>query len=383
MCVAREGQDGGECVRAAADTGRGGPLRLDQERDNRFGEWRSAVGDGDVVLSAARSGGSFDPLGRRAVDVWRADDLVAVFDACPGRWVCITLTVDRTAWTGPEVAYQRCQERVRRVMAEVCPSGVWFAALEMQTKTGDGWPHWHVAAWVPHETRSAGKGSELQAAVLKRWTTRTEHVDRDTGEVTVSVERIGFVDVQDVRSRRGMGRYLAKYIVKPWRAVPEWMGRSSRRFRKLRFSDATYDVLEKLHRHDRARGSRRPVRGRLRPARALFERMARSGGHCVAFRVGPDGCQFVGTIPCPIDAAVPLASERGGRVVQLGPWSRVRVAIAGEEFARLWRDSRSGALAERCALERRRWVFKQREVVGGAWARMQQEPEVADGLDAS
>ncbi len=196
---------------------------------------------------------------------------------------------------------------------------------------------------------------------------RTESVDRDTGEVSASVESIGWCDVQEARERRGIGRYIAKYIVKPWEVVPNWMGESTRRFRKMRFADGAYEVLERLHRHERQRGSR-PIRtGTGRRSRALFDRMARSGSYCNAFRRLNDAWEFVGTIAAPLEHASSLIHLAGGRAVRLGPWAKVRYAMASDAFTRLHAATIAGNLRAECHAARARYVRQRRDELEALW----------------
>lgn len=318
----------------AAAAASGAAFRLDQEVDNRFVPIVDTMNEGEVLLAAARSGGSFDPLGCRAVDVNRRQDLREVVRYLPGRWVMLTLTVDRSMWTCPEAAYQRCNQRVRRVMAEVSPRGVWFSAFEVQTKTGAGWPHWHAVAWVP-DGRSV---EELKRAAVKRWTVRHESVNEETGEVFSSVECIGFVDVSEAREPIAVGSYIAKYITKPWDAVPTWMGESRQRFRKVRAAPNVYAILEKLGRHEVQRGGRKERKGTGRRARKLFDRMARSGASLAAWRRVGGRLHFAGMIKVPMDDACPSMMDRvGGRFVRLGKLGACRIVMLGPAFDRLKR----------------------------------------------
>src|SRR6185369_1412740 len=57
----------------------------------------------------------------------------------------LTLTVDRSHFASPEDAHRQITEgsfiaRLMRLLGVV----TWFWVLEFQTKTGDGWPHWHL-----------------------------------------------------------------------------------------------------------------------------------------------------------------------------------------------------------------------------------------------
>ena len=101
-------------------------------------------------------------------------------------------------------------------------------------------------------------------------------------KITRSVESFGFVHVAEAQDRVGLGTYVAKYVVKRWEAVPAWMGESRRRWRKFRASPGFYDVLERLYRHDRHRGSRPEPSGRRLRTRTLYQRMAASGTRIAA-----------------------------------------------------------------------------------------------------
>ena len=299
--------DGAEAVPASGG-GRSRPDLLDKRCENRekrpdppLEPLGAALSPDEVAAKPYRSGGPHDPRGTRGVDVTRADALVAGIDARPGRWCIITLTVDRSQFINPEACYQACQDRVREVVRRLLPDRrrLWVSALEIQEKTGEGWPHWHLLVWMEGDTRAAGKGSVLQAEVERAWSIKAEIVDQDTGEVTRGpLTRIGFVSIEDVRSREGAVRYCMKYLLKPWSAMPFWIGDSHRQFRKLRISPAMFDHLQALGLYERRRGSRRVPSGRRRArARRLFERMADSGSKTLLFRAGEDRpTQYAGTI---------------------------------------------------------------------------------------
>lgn len=330
------------------------------------------VVEGSVVAKLARCGGAFDPLGCRAVDAYRADDIVAAVRALPGRWVFITLTVDRKLWTCPEAAYQRANEYVRKAIALGCPRGIYFAVLEVQTKTGDGWPHWHVLAWCP-DARTA---DQVKADTLRGWRTRSESVDADTGEVVASVERIGFVDVQEVRDATAAGKYVAKYMVKAWDAVPPWMLDSTRRFRKVRLSNRAYDVLEGLHRHERHRGERKARTGTGRRTRTLLQRMASSGSTLQLFRAERHGrLRFTGTLPVPMESLFDAVTARRLAPVRLGKM-KAMVFEVSPGFAALVRDQQ-GQWRQRVREAEHDRICRLR----AAWARMQRRRTEPDGDD--
>lgn len=191
----------------------------------------------------------------------------------------------------------------------------------------------------------------------------------ETGEVTSSVERIGYVDVQAVRDRIGAAKYVAKYLMKRWHALPGWMLESRRRFRKLRLSSRTYDVLERLYRHERRRGGRRgPVPGRRTPTRRLIERLARSGSVSELFRVTADGQrEYVGTLPVPLDRWPELLAM-GAEPVRMGRPGAWLFRVPGRLVQRLQGPERAAWQADV-----RRYERERREAWRASWGRHQRE----------
>lgn len=57
----------------------------------------------------------------------------------------LSLTVDRTRFASPEDAHRAITggSYVARFM-RLLGLSTWLWVLEFQTKSGDGWPHWHV-----------------------------------------------------------------------------------------------------------------------------------------------------------------------------------------------------------------------------------------------
>jgi hypothetical protein len=307
----------------------------------------------------------------RASDVTNADRVVQMIDQLVGRWVAICLTIDRKMWLNPEAAYQRLQDRVREVTRVVSLLGLHVTALELQGKTGDGWPHWHIIVYCP-DSRTI---QQIRALAVKAWHVRTEHVDLDTGEVTVSREKIGTCDVQECRDRSGAARYAAKYLLKPWPAVPPWMGESNRQLRKLRPGGKCYAYWEILGLHVRQHGSRRAPKSHRKPARKLFDRMARSGLSHAVFRRRGDRLVFETLVPVPAshDGANVLLSA-GASVAQPGPWAKMRWALDDRALARL-RAAR-GEL-----VELQRSEFRQRRAcLGVAWEVEQARRQDAERL---
>jgi len=354
---------------------------LDQERNNRIGRrqpskvlWDSdqppylgKAKAGDVILSPARSAGGFDLMGPQVRDINRVEDLQAVIQVLGRRWVFLTLTVDRKLFLLPEVAYDVANERIRKVMAELAPRGVWCAAFEVQTKTGDGWPHWHVLAWVPDGRPLA----ELRKIMLAKWCTKTTcRIDTSTGEVIrelTDVHPIGHPDAQHIeeaRDLRGIGVYVTKYLTKAWSAVPPFMGDSVRVFRKLRISPTTYSLLEDLHRHDVKRGQRRPNgRDRRRRRRTLFQRIAHSGATLNAFEWTGKELRFCGTLGIPIDRAPEVLRSYGVRILKYGNLSSCRLSLPKSSWRWVSRN-RSQFNGHRDA-----YVAERLPVIESAWHR--------------
>lgn len=352
---------------------------LDQRRENREkpGRVESApwvplvqdVPEGGYVGIPLRAGGGFDPLGTRGSDVKAADDLVAVVDHLGGRWVMVTLTVDRSRWLSPDLAYQPCQERVREVMRalrDVVPAAaVYLVTLELQGKTGDGWPHWHCMAWLDD---SSVPVSRVKEAVRRAWC--VHHVDHETGEF--SRHSIGYSDVADCREPRGAGRYLAKYLVKEWPAVPRWMGESRWQLRKFRKSMRFCAVLAALGRHVPRVGGRRPPGLRRRaPARPLFDRMSASGSALLVFRRVGEKLHYSAKIPVPMsDAGVEVLQRHGAEFMRGGPGERParwRFSVPAQAVASL-AFGRSG---EQLGVLRREYRASLRASVASRWERMQ------------
>jgi hypothetical protein len=279
--------------------GRPTPCRLDQKRDNRFSGKPSGECSGTVTLKVHRSGGCFDPMGPRGVDYNRCDDMQAVVRQVAGTWALVTLTVDRAPWLTPQAAYERLNERVRKVASAV--SRLWFNTFEVQAKTGDGWPHWHLLVWVPPGTSP----HEVRAIVRRHWVWRelSEEVDHNTGEILKrhrsAPRSAGFSDVQVAQHGIAVAKYISKYITKSWPALPEWILDSTRRWRKFRASQGVYEVLERLYRHEPKRGSRRPPTGRIRSTRSVIQRITDSGSRMLTLttrRSIDDRRQFLGCL---------------------------------------------------------------------------------------
>jgi hypothetical protein len=261
-------------------------------------------------------------------------------------------------------AYQRCQDRVREVaQAIVGKTGVWFSVLELQTKTGEGFPHWHLMVQVEEGVSI----EQVQAAVRRKWCTVVDHhVDEITGEVVQSRESIGFSDVEECRSDGGTARYLAKYICKPWEAIPEWMKQSDRQLRKYRHSAAFFRVAELLDLHHPKRGPRRQPSGRRRPARTLIERMSTSCSTSIIIQKCGDSFKFRRTVRLPI-MSDRWSKSYDAKCIRLGKVPATALVISHDAYRILGRDAAHPDFpSESEALE-----TYQRAVIDSAWHLMQ------------
>jgi hypothetical protein len=316
------------------------------------------VADGECVAIPRRSGGAFDESGVRGCDVRRAQDVLALVGSFRGRWVMISLTVNRDEWTNAETAYQACNERVRRVAAAVSKHGIYATAFEVQTKTGEGWPHWHLVVWVPDvERRSNG---EIRRAVEAAW--RIQHcwaeVDETTGELVRRrgcSQSIGFSScrfaVDDARSVAG---YCAKYLMKPWPAVPVWMLKGRRQLRKLRLSRGCFEWLERVGRHVPT-GPRVVKLGphRRYRRRSLLDRMVTSGTKLDVLRRVGWQWRYAGSVPfAPTIEGVSAMCAAGG--VDLRPHQgrpESKRFVLGRDAERRVLSEAFKARAERSAAE--------------------------------
>ncbi len=120
----------------------------------------------------------------------------------------LTLTVDRKRFQGPEEAWRYVTEHrlVPRLMDDL---GVrwWYAGLEFQMQTGDGWPHWHVMIDL--------EGPKGRIDLKRAW-----YLWRDkwgVGGLDLGKQR----DSQDAVTAV---RYVTKYVVKyPKAGFPKWV----------------------------------------------------------------------------------------------------------------------------------------------------------------
>ncbi len=217
-----------------------------------------------------------DPQGGRRLQI-RDLEKVKALEKRMKRPAMLTLTIDRKRFAGPEAAYDYAMRRVSRLLTERLGAKTWLRVIEVQTKTGDGWIHWHVLI----DLGEVGPMGDVAGRVWALW--------RDKW-------RIGGCDLQPIK--RSAAGYLASYISKKWTAVPRWMGESRKRFRILGTSTRAGEIIRAaLGLPDRIVRMRTPARRRMRKTRRLFDRLAGSGLQmAVIYRGADDVCQYFGTI---------------------------------------------------------------------------------------
>ncbi len=331
---------------ASGEAAAAGGALLDQKRENRTG-WDPdyTPEEGEGLLLPVRSGGGYDPLGARSCDIQTADQIATIAKTVGGRWAFVTLTLDRTGWTNPFAAYIVASERVRKTLAPVAKQSVYLSVLEWQTKTGDGWAHWHALVWI----RDGVTIEEFSRRVAKSWSIfEPVKVDHETGEVRKYARvSLGFVKCDQADCNVAVAKYIAKYVVKEDEAgPPPWLLLHSAQLRKYRKSKGWNELAERLHLHVCKRGPRRVPQHRRRPARTLLERIATSGlsTRCLVYRAGR--WATVGFLAMPTrlvpkrDEVRPISRSRGefSEVYRLPPGSleyiRAEVARNREEIRR-------------------------------------------------
>jgi len=283
---------------ASGEAAAAGGAFLDQKSENRESwEKKNAPEEGEIRLLPVRSGGGYDRLGPRAVDLKTANDIVAIATHMGGDHAFITLTQDRRLYLGPAFAYCVCSEVIREVLQPVARDGVFFTTLEWQGKTGEGWAHWHVLLPI----KDGMSIEEVTRQVVQRWSMREEcGVNVETGEVKFARVALGRVDVRPVTSLIGASKYIAKYVVKDDPAgPPPWLLQSRRQLRKYRKSGGWLKLSAQLGLHKPKFGSRRPPVSYRRPARTLLERIAMSGMSSRVVRWRDGRWSTVGFLPMP------------------------------------------------------------------------------------
>lgn len=212
-----------------------------------------------------------------------------------------TLTVDRKNFESPEAAHRYVTENalISRLM-KLLGVLTWFWVLEFQTKSGGGWPHWHLLI----DLEDVGGFLDLKKA-WRLWRD-TYHV----GGLDLDRKRRTF------RSAVHAVLYITKYLTKKPEAFPPWV---ILRDKAIRFVGGCKSIGSLTGQAPRAQAEAAPVDQLQLPFRArrtiLLIRMARCEMQATVFCVdgdcgtGDGEWSWMGTIPATVDDLVELAGQ--------------------------------------------------------------------------
>lgn len=242
----------------------------------------------------------------------------------------LTLTVDRNGtttgqpWDSPEAVHEFVTRkslipRLMRFLGIV----VWFWVLEFQSKTGDGWPHWHLLVDV------AAFGGRLPVESLRRaW-----RLWRDKWHVGgLDVERVSF------SSAEHSIRYITKYLCKqPETGYPPWVLKATKSIRLLGGSKVVGALTPEVS------GGKGPDESWAdddddedgSAAVPLLERLV--GCRCCSVLVREDVDTLTGEVRCSYEAAVDVARDRILSLVADGDVEG-RVELVCGDRGRTWRQ---------------------------------------------
>jgi hypothetical protein len=169
--------------------------------------------------------------------------------------------------------------------------------MEVQTKTGDGWVHWHVLCDLQGTEWCDGSGwIDLAGFNRRAWSVWRDEFG------------IGGVDLQLIRSPRGAVGYCAKYLTKPWAAIPQWMLAERSSVRLFGCSkEAGRIIRERLGIQQRMHAGKKT--GERRERLPLVDRLAMSGLSCkvVGEQTNRDGTTahvYMGTLQVSIQTLI-------------------------------------------------------------------------------
>jgi hypothetical protein len=279
----------------------GGPLRLDCDRNKST--WEEAP----TLFIPVRSGGRLHPTDGLADRCRDQERLVYLIDSMR-RPCLLTLTVDRKEFDSPLHAWKVIGRRFSQLVSQRMGCKLWVRVLELQTGTGDGWPHLHALIDLGGTRNSLSKARKI---LWKRW--------RDEWH-------IGGGDLAQCRSRRGSAKYLAKYVVKGLPAIPSWMLEMKTSPRMIGWSRAANDLL-------RLAGLRSPAvrrnaddkRRGYRSRRTLLDRLAESGkSTAVVVRDPHGGHSYLGTLPCSVHMLAMVPGLRATLVTAITEYGQIR-----------------------------------------------------------
>jgi hypothetical protein len=276
----------------------------------------------------------------------------------------LTLTVDRSHFTSPQEAHARISEGgYVRCLMRLLGVKLWFWVLEFQTKTGDGWPHWHVL--IDLADLPGGRLDLVHAWRL--W--------RDTW-------KLGGLQLQ---FKQGMScpehavMYATKYLTKMPEAFPVWV---LERTRAIRFIGGCKALGSLTGEPPRVRTEPEPVDQMELPFReartVLVVRMARceqtANVFCVSGDCGTGNCgepewKWMGTISATVDDLEDLAAQ-----------GLISLRIAAVEWGdkELWAITDASIGGVVAALRKVRGELSDREVgYSAGWAALMSERQRA------
>jgi hypothetical protein len=280
----------------------------------------------------------------------------------------LTLTINRENWLSPELAHERAVSLIPDLLRHL-GIRLWVRVVEPQTASGNGWLHYHILVDLPR-TPGMTKGQALGACSRHAWS-----LWRDTWAC-------GGVDLQPRKKSKGaLAGYLSKYIVKPWEAIPEWMLRSTRKFRCISFSKRAADLLHHMGIRERRRSPRTRLHRRRRPTRPLLDRIASVGSTVQVFRRRGDGTlAFAGTLPAPLGVLVAHQVPGVQLVARSDRPDRTRaVPVLRGSVAEVRRRCSTAQIQA----DARRWLEERKASVLHAWDRSQCVPVGTEGVGCS
>ncbi len=146
-----------------------------------------------------------------------------------------TITINRILFSSPEEAYHYVMKKkfLARLLTKEMKVRRWVWVMEIQEKTGDGWPHWHILIdvsdlplmWYCRETKDAVKQKPENR---QGWIAIPHFFDLNKVHRLLRKWGIGeqcYLSETDknVTSPEQAIRYIMKYLIKsPERGFPPW-----------------------------------------------------------------------------------------------------------------------------------------------------------------
>jgi hypothetical protein len=211
----------------------------------------------------------------------------------------LSLTLDRSHFESPEQAHKAVTDKsyIARLMRLL---GVkhWISVLEFQTKTGQGWPHWHLLI----DLADVKGRLDLQRA----W-----HLWRDKWG-------LGGLDLSAPRSfsnREHAVLYITKYLTKMPEAFPTWVMLRQRSIRFINGCKALGSLTGQRSRVSKVKPVDQMNLPFRSPVKVLLERMAKCEMVSNVFGVygnnltGEGSWRWIGTVPCSPNDLAELSNQ--------------------------------------------------------------------------